>query len=102
MQKTAFCFDYGAHLLWNCFDNLMQCHNIYSMSSIHFWPRFCIDDRGVEPFRRSLPLTPNTFNGVKVRTLEAKSCVKITPQAPMILGIVVLEYARATRDEKTH
>ena len=25
---TAFCFDYSAHLLWRCFDNLMQRHNI--------------------------------------------------------------------------
>ena len=25
----AFYFDYGTHLLWHCFDHLMQCHNIY-------------------------------------------------------------------------
>ena len=29
LQKTAFCFDYGVHFLWHCFDNLMQYHNIY-------------------------------------------------------------------------
>ena len=37
----AFCFDYGAHLLWHCFDNLM---------SQHLFPcrvNFCIDDRTV-------------------------------------------------------
>ena len=33
--KTAFCFDYGAHLLWHCFDNLMQCHNIYFHPELH-------------------------------------------------------------------
>ena len=37
-------------------------------SCIHFWPRFCIDDRRVKPFIQSFPLTPNTFNGVKVST----------------------------------
>ena len=38
-------------------------------SCIHFWPRFCIDDRRVKPFLQSFPLTANTFNTVKVRTL---------------------------------
>ena len=32
---NAFCFDYGAHLLWHCFDNLMQCHNIYFHPELH-------------------------------------------------------------------
>ena len=32
---TAFCFDYGAHLLWRCFDNLMQRHNIYFHPELH-------------------------------------------------------------------
>ena len=36
---------------------------------LHELPRFCIDDRRVEPFLQSFPLTPNTFKGVKVRTL---------------------------------
>ena len=31
----AFCFDYWAHLLWHCFDNLMQCHNIYFHPELH-------------------------------------------------------------------
>ena len=49
---TTFCFDYGVHLLCHCFDNLMQCHIYFhpDFHCIHFWPRFCIDDRRVEPF----------------------------------------------------
>ena len=38
-------------------------------SCINFWPRFCIDDRRVEPLLKPFPFTPNNFNGVKVRTL---------------------------------
>ena len=31
----AFCFYYGAHLLWHSFDNLMQCYNIYFHPELH-------------------------------------------------------------------
>ena len=34
---SAFCFDYRAHLLWHCFDNLMQCHNIYFYPELHYF-----------------------------------------------------------------
>ena len=68
LHETAFCFDYGAHLLWHCFNK--QCHNIYfhyiNLHCIHFWPRFCIDDIRVKPFLQSFLLTPNNLNGVKV------------------------------------
>ena len=56
-------------------------------SCIHYWPRFCIDDRRVEPFLLSFLLTPNTFSGVKVSSIQSihvwnNSCVKMTLQAP--------------------
>ena len=47
--------------------NVTKCISI--QSCVNFWPRFSIDDGTVEPFLQSFPLTPNTFNGVKVRTL---------------------------------
>ena len=67
-RTLAFCFDYRAHLLWHCFDKLMQCHNIYFhpesqyfLAEILYWWQ----ESQTIPF----PLIPNTFNGVKVRTL---------------------------------
>ena len=37
--------------------------------ALHFWPRFCIDDRRVKPFLRSFPAHPQDFSKDKVRTL---------------------------------
>ena len=64
------CFKEATHLLWHCFDNLMQCHNIYLHPELHsllskilYWWQ-----------SRTIPSvffqhTPNNLNGVKVRTL---------------------------------
>ena len=75
LPVLTFCFDYGVHLLWHCFDNLMQCHNNYFHPQLHlFGQDVDVDDRRVEPFLQSIPLTPNTFNRVKVRTENDSSC----------------------------
>ena len=55
--------------------------NVTTFISIESCIHFCINDR-FEPFLQSFCLTPNTLNGVKVTTLVANSCVKMTPHAP--------------------
>ena len=55
---------------------------------------------------------PNNLNGVKSGLVVANSCVKMTPHGPdtrvlmlyslMNLGIVILEYAQAIKEEKIH
>ena len=67
LQKTAFCFDHGAHLLWHCFDNLMQCHNIYFHPDLHtFLPEDFVLMTGESNHSFSLlQHIPKTFNGVK-------------------------------------
>ena len=81
VAHSPLCFDYGAHLQWCCFGqpygNAATFISI-RCNCIHFWPRFRIDDRRVEPFLQFFLLTPNTFIGVKVRTLVANLCVKNT------------------------
>ena len=32
---TAFSYDCGTHLLWHCFDKLLQCHKIYFCPVLH-------------------------------------------------------------------
>ena len=43
--------------------------NVTTFISIHFWPRFSIDDRRVKPFFQSLPTHPKDFYWGKYRTL---------------------------------
>ena len=105
---TAFCFDYRAHLLCHCFDNLMQSQHLFpSRVAFIFGQNFVLMTGELNRSFSLFQHTPKSFNGVKVRTVVANSCVKITPHAPLFhnwgsmnLGIVVLDYARTIREEK--
>ena len=108
---TAVCFDNGVHLLWHCFNNLMQFISI--QSCIHFWPRFCWQESRTIPSVFSSTsqklLMGQSQDSANLMSENYSSCYwhsfvlmlhSFTNRAPMNLGIVVLEYARAIREEK--
>lgn len=59
--------------------NVTTCISI--QNCINLWPRSCIEDRRVKPLCKVFSST-KTFNGVKVRTVVANSCMKMFPNAP--------------------
>ena len=65
-NRTAFCFDYGAHLLCHCFDNLMQYHNIYFHPVAFIFGQYFVLMTGQSNHSFTLfQHIPKTFNGVK-------------------------------------
>ena len=70
LEKTAFCFDYGTLLLWHCFDNLIQCHNNFFHPELHsFLAEILYWWQESQTITSAFSFTPNTFNGLQIRTL---------------------------------
>ena len=73
LQKTTFCLDYGVRLLWYCLNNL-----------------------------RLKILSIGLKTGLCGGQFMCEISLLLDTECPMNLGIVVLEYARAIREEKIY
>ncbi len=111
---TNFSFDKGRDSPWQHFDKLLQCHNIYSRPELHkFFAKILYWWWESQTAPQSLlQHIPKILNGVKVWTLwwpihVWKLCLMLPEPlfhnlSPMNRGIVILEYARAIREEKIY
>ena len=105
---TAFSFDYGTHLLWHSISFCNVTRFISVQGCIHSSPRSCVDDGRVGPLRKAFSSTSQRFSmglisglcGVTVH--EWKWCLMLPEPFFHLMnpGIVILEYARAIREEK--
>lgn len=96
--RTAFSFDYGTQLLWQCFHNLSNVPGFLSILCYNnISPRFCVD--GKLCYWPSSQHIPKILKGVQVSSSQNHSFPIMSPINPCV---IILENAHNIREQNIH